>query len=59
MNQRLMMMVLRILKNRINHTQNLQSKSAFIFAYNLIVYAMQGNENKINEIYKKEVPEND
>jgi len=53
-NNRLMMTVLKILKMRIDHARAPQTKSALIFSYNLIVYALQGNEAKINEFLEKE-----
>lgn len=52
--KRLMLIVLKILKMRIDHARTPQTKSALIFSYNLIVYALQGNEAKINEFLEKE-----
>jgi hypothetical protein len=49
-----MMTVLKILKMRIDHARTPQTKSALIFSYNLIVYALQGNEKKINEYLERE-----
>lgn len=49
----LMIQVLNILKNRIN-TRNAAAKSAYIFSYNLIIYALQGNDKKIAEFMEKE-----
>ena len=54
-NNRLMMTVLKILKMHIDHARTPQTKSALIFSYNLIVYALQGNEKKINEYLEKEI----
>ena len=54
-NNRLMMTVLKILKMRIDHARTPQTKSALIFSYNLMVYALQGNEKKINEFLEKEI----
>ena len=54
-NNRLMMTVLKILKMRIDHARTPQTKSALIFSYNLMVYALQGNEKKINEFREKEI----
>ena len=54
MNQKLMVAVLRILKHRVKSTNNPQARSAYIFANNLLIYALQGNENKINEYLEKE-----
>lgn len=54
MNQNLMVAVLRILKHRIKNTNNAQAKSAYILANNLLIYALQGNEKKINEYLEKE-----
>lgn len=54
MNQKLMVAVLRILKHRIKNTNNAQAKSAYILANNLLIYALQGNEKKINEYLEKE-----
>lgn len=54
MNQNLMVAVLRILKHRIKNTNNTQAKSAYILANNLLIYALQGNEKKINEYLEKE-----
>lgn len=53
--KRLMLTVLKILKMRIDHARTPQTKSALIFSYNLIVYALQGNEKKINEFLEKEI----
>jgi len=52
--KRLMLTVLKILKMRIDHARTPQAKSALIFSYNLIVYALQGNEKKINEYLERE-----
>lgn len=54
MNQKLMMAVIRILKHRVKNTNNPQARSAYILANNLVIYALQGNENKINEYLEKE-----
>ena len=54
MDKRLFFIVLRILKHRIDTARNPQSKSALIFSYNLLVYALQGNEEKINEFFQRE-----
>jgi hypothetical protein len=50
-----MLTVLKILKMRIDHARTPQTKSALIFSYNLMVYALQGNEKKINEFLEKEI----
>ena len=52
--KRLMLTVLKILKMRIDHARTPPTKSALIFSYNLIVYALQGNEKKINEYLERE-----
>jgi len=57
--KRLMLTVLKILKMRIDHARTPQTKSALIFSYNLIVYALQGNEAKINEFLEKEEAANE
>lgn len=59
MNHKLMMAVLRIIKHRIKNTANIQARNAYIFANNLLVWALQGNEQKINEILEKEGLKND
>jgi len=54
MNQKLIVAVLKILKHRIKNTSNVQAKNAYILANNLIIWALQGNEAKINEYLEKE-----
>lgn len=49
MNQKLIMYVLDILRWRARHDVNARSRMAYANAYNLLVYAMRGNEEKINE----------
>jgi hypothetical protein len=48
-NQKLIMYVLDILRWRARHDVNARSRMAYANAYNLLVYAMRGNEEKINE----------
>ena len=49
MNQKLIMYVLDILRWRAKHDLNARSRMAYANAYNLLVYAIRGNEEKIKE----------
>ena len=53
-NKYLMICAIKILKHRIEIAHSAQAKSALIFAHNLLVYIINDNEEKINEIMKKE-----
>ena len=46
--------VLKILKHRINNAHSPQTKSALIFAHNLLVYAFRGDTAAIEVAMKKE-----
>lgn len=46
--------VLRILKHRIETAHTPQTKSALIFAHNLLVYALRGDTAAIDRIMEKE-----
>jgi len=46
--------VLKIIKHRINNVRSPQTKSALIFAHNLLVYALRGDTAAIEEAMKKE-----
>lgn len=54
MDKMLFIQVLGILKHRLDTARSPQVKSAYIFAYNLIIYALQGNAEKIAEFVEKE-----
>ena len=53
-NKYLMIYAIKILKHRIEVAHSAQAKSALIFAHNLLVYVINNDENKINEIMEKE-----
>ena len=46
--------VLKILKHRIDTAHSPQTKSALIFAHNLLVYALRGDTAAIEAAMKKE-----
>ena len=46
--------ILKILKHRINNAHSPQTKSALIFAHNLLVYALRGDTAAIEAAMKKE-----
>lgn len=50
----LLICAIKILKHRIEVTRVPQTKSALIFAHNLLVYVINNNENKIKEIMEQE-----
>lgn len=53
-NNYLFVCVLRILKARIDKANSPQTKSALIFAHNLLVYALRGDVAAIEAAMKKE-----
>ena len=53
-NNYLFVCVLRILKARIDKAHSPQTKSALIFAHNLLVYALRGDVAAIEAAMKKE-----
>ena len=53
-NNYLLICAIKVLKHRIEVAQTPQTKSALIFAHNLLVYVINNNEEKISEIMKKE-----
>lgn len=46
--------ILKILKHRIDNAHSPQTKSALIFAHNLLVYALRGDTAAIEAAMKKE-----
>ena len=50
----LLVCVLKILKHRIYNAHSPQTKSALIFAHNLLVYALRGDAAAIEAAMKKE-----
>lgn len=46
--------VLKILKHRIESAHSPQTKSALIFAHNLLVYALRGDVTAIDKAMEKE-----
>ena len=46
--------ILKILKHRIDNAHSPQTKSALIFAHNLLVYALRGDTAAIDAAMKKE-----
>ena len=46
--------ILKILKHRINTVHSPQTKSALIFAHNLLVYALRNDTTAIDAAMKKE-----
>lgn len=53
-NNYLFVCVLKILKHRIETTHSSQTKSALIFAHNLLVYALRNDTAAIDTAMKKE-----
>ena len=53
-NNYLFVCVLKILKHRIDNAHSPQTKSALIFAHNLLVYALRGDATAIDKIMEKE-----
>lgn len=53
-NNYLFVCVLRILKARIDKAHSPQTKSALIFAHNLLVYALRGDTTAIDKAMEKE-----
>lgn len=53
-NNYLFVCVLKILKHRINVAHSAQTKSALIFAHNLLVYALRNDTAAIEAAMKKE-----
>jgi len=53
-NNYLFVCVLKILKHRIEITHSKQTKSALIFAHNLLVYALRNDTAAIEAAMKKE-----
>ena len=53
-NNYLFVCVLKILKHRIEHVHSPQTKSALIFAHNLLVYALRGDATAIDKAMEKE-----
>jgi len=58
MNTRLIYDCMSILRYRAKNARTPQVRIAYAFAYNLLVYATRGDENKIKE-FLKEVQNND
>lgn len=50
----LIICAVKILKHRIEIAHSAQSKSALIFAHNLLIYVLNNDEKKINELMEKE-----
>ena len=46
--------ILKILKHRIDNAHSPQTKSALIFAHNLLVYALRGDTTAIDKAMEKE-----
>ena len=53
-NNYLLICAIQILKHRIEIARTPQTKSALIFAHNLLVYVINNDEEKISEIMTKE-----
>ena len=53
-NNYLFVCVLKIIKHRIDNVRSPQTKSALIFAHNLLVYALRGDTAAIEAAMKKE-----
>ena len=53
-NSYLFICALKILKHRIETTHSSQTKSALIFAHNLLVYALRNDTTAIDAAMKKE-----
>lgn len=53
-NNYLFVCVLKILKHRIDNAHSAQTKSALIFAHNLLVYALRGDTAAIDKAMEKE-----
>ena len=53
-NNYLFVCVLKILKHRIDNVRSPQTKSALIFAHNLLVYALRGDTAAIDKAMEKE-----
>ena len=53
-NNYLFICVLKILKHRIDIAHSPQTKSALIFAHNLLVYALRGDATVIDKAMEKE-----
>ena len=53
MNQRLILDVMTILRWRAKNSKDARSRAAYATAYNLLVYAMRGNDTKIKEFLEE------
>ena len=53
-NNYLFVCVLKILKHRVDNAHSSQTKSALIFAHNLLVYALRGDATAIDKAMEKE-----
>jgi len=53
-NDYLLVCVLKILKHKITKANSAQTKSSLIFAHNLVVYALRGDTNTIEQLMERE-----
>ena len=53
-NNYLFVCILKILKHKIEKANSVQTKSSLIFAHNLLVYALRGDTNTIEQLMERE-----